>query len=77
MIQILKYHETILIFYVEYKNIFDHLLNISGSFITQNETTAFFYITNIYLMIRIGVREWNIIFFAILGLNRRAKTFLL
>ena len=27
MIQILKYHETILIFYVEYKNIFDHLLN--------------------------------------------------
>ena len=26
MIQILKYHETILIFYVEYKNIFDHLL---------------------------------------------------
>ncbi len=26
MIQILEYHETILIFYVEYKNIFDHLL---------------------------------------------------
>jgi len=26
MIQILKYHETILIFYVEYKKIFDHLL---------------------------------------------------
>ena len=26
MIKFLKYHETILIFYVEYKNIFDHLL---------------------------------------------------
>jgi len=26
MIKILKYHETILIFYVEYKKIFDHLL---------------------------------------------------
>ena len=28
LITYLKYHETILIFYVEYKNIFDHLLII-------------------------------------------------
>ena len=27
MIQILKFHETILIFYAEYKNILEHLLN--------------------------------------------------
>ena len=35
MIQILKYHETILIFYVEYKNIFDHLLTKLSSGISN------------------------------------------
>ena len=29
MIQILKFHETILIFYAEYKNILEHLLIIA------------------------------------------------
>ena len=38
--------------------------------------TSSFFIYH-YLITRIGVLEWNIIFFAMLGLNRRAKIFLL
>lgn len=41
----------------------------------KNEATAF--TLQYYLIIKIGVREWKIIFLAILGLKRRAKTFLL